>query len=521
MYMLLFFMYPFYKYYIDPDGTAYLTISNRYAVGDFANAVNAYWSPWSCWFTALLIKGGVMPIPASVIINSLGASGFLFISQSYFLKFNIHKLYQWLLNFTLLFFLCYAVFAQSFDDIWQCFFLLSALRLLLVAEFCNKPILWVLYGIIGALAYFAKAYSFPFFIFNTLICVFFIVKLDKIKWLKICLVALSSFFICCFPWLYLLHTKYGIWTSSTAGSLNLSWYLIGHPIWNNGIHNLIPPILNGSPYYWEDPYLVNSSTPHFWDSWQLLGMQIIRFFYTLYKFNYSIFQISIAFPIIIFVFYKIVKFRKARMKYPEGFFIISLSFLLFPLAYLLINFESRYIWYLVPLSMLLGTYIIQNNLIKLYFNYKPTYIIVLFCISYLVYPAIQLKNMYNKGREEYNLALVLKENNRIGSFTGNIKTANMARLAYFSGNQYYYVAKPKIDLIEIQKEMIQYDISYLFVLPFNSSETIPNIDTSLKKEHLLLNYINANMQYTWDSINIKDNRLEKEYVLYKLVKHKL
>ena len=73
MYMLLFFMYPFYKYYIDPDGTAYLTISNRYAVGDFANAVNAYWSPWSCWFTALLIKGGVMPIPASVIINSLGS----------------------------------------------------------------------------------------------------------------------------------------------------------------------------------------------------------------------------------------------------------------------------------------------------------------------------------------------------------------------------------------------------------------------------------------------------------------
>ena len=113
MCIVLFFIYPHYQYYIDPDGTAYLTISQRYANGDYARAINGYWSPWSCWLTALLIKGGLAAIPASVVINALGATGFLFISQSFFLKFEIVRKQQWMLNVTLALFLCFAVFHQN------------------------------------------------------------------------------------------------------------------------------------------------------------------------------------------------------------------------------------------------------------------------------------------------------------------------------------------------------------------------------------------------------------------------
>ena len=54
--------YPYCKYYVDPDATAYLTISKLYANGDWLNAVNGYWSPWSCWLTAIFIKLGTTAV---------------------------------------------------------------------------------------------------------------------------------------------------------------------------------------------------------------------------------------------------------------------------------------------------------------------------------------------------------------------------------------------------------------------------------------------------------------------------
>jgi len=58
LYVALLIIYPHYQYYIDPDGTAYLTISKRYAAGDIQRAINGYWSPWACWLTAGLIRCG-------------------------------------------------------------------------------------------------------------------------------------------------------------------------------------------------------------------------------------------------------------------------------------------------------------------------------------------------------------------------------------------------------------------------------------------------------------------------------
>ena len=176
---VVYFIYPHYQYYIDPDGTAYLTISRRYATGDYHKAINGYWSPWSCWLTALLIKTGLSAIPASVIINTTGAIGFLYISESFFIRFGLERKSQWLLCGSLSVFLCYAVFAQSFDDLWECFFLLSALRIMLSEKFTQRPGQWTAMGIIGTLAYFAKAYSFPFFILNSVCCTYFLTKGDR------------------------------------------------------------------------------------------------------------------------------------------------------------------------------------------------------------------------------------------------------------------------------------------------------------------------------------------------------
>ena len=466
MCVVLLIIYPHYQYYIDPDGTAYLTISQRYANGDYAKAINGYWSPWACWLTALLIKGGLAAIPASVMINALGAAGFLYISQSFFLRFNLNRNIQWLLNITLALFLCFAIFYQSFDDLWECFFLLSTLRIMLAGDFKTKPALWVICGLIGTLAYFAKAYSFPFFILNTICCTYFLTKDNKLLWIKISFTAIGVMILCSLPWIWQLHNKYGIWTTSTAGTLNTSWYLVGHPYWKEGIGFLLPPAYPDSPYYWEDPWFVNGDTPHFWNSWHLFGLQLFRIGLNIWKFIVSSFQLSVFFIVVVgYAKWKLIWKRDVVL--PKDRKMLMLSLLLFTLGYVLVNFESRYLWYMVPLTIVIGALYLQ----QLQNGAGKKYILVLFAISFLIYPAWWMVKMCDEGKNEYNITQQLKTNGIHGTFTSNAKpgleTQRIVRLAYFSGNAYYASPKPGIPQGELLKEMRHYKINYYFVLGEN------------------------------------------------------
>ncbi len=464
MYTVLFLIYPHYQYYIDPDGTAYLTISQRYANGDTFTAINGYWSPWACWLTAILIKQGIAAIPASVIINTLGATGFLFISQSFFLRFNIMGKLQWLLNITLTLFLCFAIFWQSFDDLWECFFLLTALRIMLAENFVKKPALWFFCGFIGTLAYFAKAYSFPFFILNTICCTWFLSKDNKLQWLKISFATISVMLLFSLPWIVALHNKYHIWTTSTSGSLNTSWYLVGHPYWEGGIKYLLPPSYKGSPSYWEDPYWANGSTPHFWDSWQLFGLQILRIGLNCWKFLRSMLEISVFFPVVSVIALLSLRSKKIATLFTGDIKIVILSFLLFPLGYMLVNFESRYIWYMLPLGIVIGGVIIQNK--------WKTILLVIASITFLIYPIWKLIKMYDVGKKEYFWAQIAKNKGIKGTFASmsppGVATQSTLRFAYFSQCPFYALPNLKITDQDFVSEMRRYNIKYYIACDYNS-----------------------------------------------------
>lgn len=467
MVLVIIVIYPHYYYYIDPDGTAYLTIAKRYAEGDWDKAINGYWSPWSCWLTSWLINAGLDAIPASIFINALGATGFLYISQSFFLRFNVERSLQWILNGTLALFLCYAVFWQSFDDLWECFFLLSALRIMLADGFVYRPVLWVFMGVTGALAYFAKAYSFPFFILNTFCCVYFLCRHDRIKWLKISGTSIGIMLLCSLPWIWALHNKYGIWTTSTAGTLNTSWFLVGHPIYKPEYKGFLPPVYGDSPWFWEDPYVVNGDTPHFWSSWYLFGRQFLKVGHNLYKLLESMLQLSVLFPLISVVAWLLLFSRKMKEMFTDDIFTLALSFLLFPLGYVLVNFESRYIWYMLPLGMVMGALVLARFSEKRWMHIT--------CASlFLLYPAWCMYDMYNKGKVEYGWAAELKQHNIHGSFAVVVPQGDyihsVQQLAYFSGNSFYYLRPQKITESELLAEMKQYGISYLYVFTYAGND---------------------------------------------------
>lgn len=467
--MLVVFYYPYCQYYIDPDATAYLTISQRYADGDYFNAINGYWSPWSCWFTALFIKAGTSAIASAIIANTIAAVLLLWVTQSFFLKYSVRTFSQCMLCIALAVFLSYAVYWQNYDDLWECFFLLYALRIMVSQKFRHTPWYWVYVGVLGAFAYFAKAYAFPFFIFSSIAVTFYITRAwrsaNRIAWLKVAAVMIVVMIACSSPWLYALYHKYGMWTTGTAGSLNMSWYLVGHPYWKDGINYLLPPPYANSVSYWEDPWLVNGATPKFWSSADLFIRQLQKLVQNSFKFTISSLQIGVGFLLVWVYIVWLFLFRKTRRQKYKVYYPVLIPYLLFSLPFFLINFEARYIWYMLPLSMVLGAAIMKRNRL-----FNKRWAIVLFAISYIVWPLCGMRSMWNVGKQEYTIAQTLKQENIIGSYASNVIFGNpdavaMQRVAYFTGNAYYIMHKASATFQELLPELRKHNVKYYYYYP--------------------------------------------------------
>ena len=55
-YMILgIILLPHYQYVINADGFSYVTIAQKYAHGDFSNAINGYWGPLISWLLSALL----------------------------------------------------------------------------------------------------------------------------------------------------------------------------------------------------------------------------------------------------------------------------------------------------------------------------------------------------------------------------------------------------------------------------------------------------------------------------------
>jgi hypothetical protein len=458
-------LYPYYQYYVDPDATAYLTIIKRYIAGDYDKAVNGYWSPWSCWLVAGWVKASSWSLMASAVaVNTIGAVAFLWIGHSFFRYFDVKAGLVWLCELTLVVFLSYAVYGQLFDDLWECFFLLAVLRLMLRKDFVRNRWMWVLTGVLGALAYFAKAYAFPFFILNMIVCSRFVTA-DRKHAVTICAVSIVVMLVCCFPWVYALHDKYGEWMTGTAGKLNLSWYTVGHPYWKEGITHLVPPVYGDSPYYWEDPYMVNGATPNAFSSLAMLKMQLVRIPFNLFKLMRSMSELSVVFAVIFGAMLAVVLSKKVRSYFPEKMSLVAVSFVIFPLGYMLINFEARYLWYMLPTGMVMGALLLDKVLTHFTDSkwLRPK-LYGLFVLSFIWFPVLELKKMYKVGADDAMLAQRMIKEVQRGSFTvlarSGAQVQGIERVAYFSGSQFYAIPNIDISHEALLKEMAKYHVKY-------------------------------------------------------------
>jgi hypothetical protein len=280
-------------------------------------------------------------------------------------------------------------------------------------------------------------------------------------------IAVVAMMIIALPWIWMLHAKYGVWSTGSAGSLNLSWYLTGTPEYRADLGALLPPPYPDSPYHWEDPFLVNGRALHFWDSPHLFLLQGVRLGYNVLKFFISIGELS-GFGLPLWIFGVSLLFsKKLRLRFSNITVLLGLQCAFFPLLYFLINFESRYLWYLVPILMVLGGVIIQHaeslqegRLIRL--------LSIAFTISFMIWPVWKMKEITGVGKREWRMARELKTLGIRGPFVSNLgpgdegAQASVGRLAYFSGNSWYPAAFPNTPMDSVLADAARYNVRYLY-----------------------------------------------------------
>ena len=101
---------------------------------------------------------------------------------------------------------------------------------------------------------------------------------------------------------------------------------------------------------------------------------------------------------------------------------------------------------------------------------------LMFAVSFIIYPVFSMSSMYDEGAKEYKMAEQLKHMNIRGSFTAIVKPGTEAqrieRLAYFSENQLYSIAKKDVSQKALLLEMRKYHVNYCF---FHEGEGTNNV----------------------------------------------
>jgi len=465
-------LWPYMKYYVDGDALCYLNIVQRYLAGDYTHAINAFWSPMGCWLTALTVKcTGWELFTAAITVNAASTAALIFSSQCLFNRFRTAAWEQWCFGIMSSLFWAYAVYFQSFTDFWQYFLLTVGVWVLLQEQLTRKWYLWVLLGVLAALAYFSKAYSFFFFPFIIFAGAGIrLLEAPVFNWKRlvlVCAVAGGVMLLIAAPWIMLLHEKYGFWTTSTAGKLNSTWWLVGTQELRPDIKAVVPPPYEGSLFYFEDPYLVQGPIRHFYDSPRLFLKQLLRIAYNGLGWVSTGNRIS-PFFFLTWLVTLLLFFRKdLRRAAGPGLRLITVVYLVYPLPFWLFTFEGgRYTWFVMPIGAILSLIYAEKALFPRIGRWPSRIFVAVFFLCHLVTPVTDMRKMLHQGAAEYKLAGELKRLNIRGSFISNRSYADaflsLAQISWFAQCPWYCHTLNNFSTQELLADARRYGVKYYF-----------------------------------------------------------
>lgn len=451
------------QYLLDSDAVAYLTIAQRIADGDWVHGTNGLWSPLNSWLLVPFIKSGADIWKAAMFLNVFFGGLLLLQFWSLLKQFNFSKRLIALGTFTTVIPLCFFAYFQMFGDVLQLVFALAYVGLAVRKEFILN-IKWVLLSaVLMGIGYYAKSYSLVFYLmhFSALALIAFIKDKQRNKIVLHYLAGVSLIVLIAIPWAIQLQKKYGEFAlTGMAGKLNMSWYINSGRTFKDSIKLFVPPAHDDSPSFWEDPCLSAGELSSPFSSTYHFKRWVLRVGHTCLVALKSVSEITIFFiPLFLLFGYRLLK----RKKIPDDQKKILWAIILLPIGYLTMHMETRYIWLLLFLILILGFRFIEN----LNGTYKTRHsLLLIFCLSFLLCPLLGLQALRLKNKDLFVRAHELTENKIAGKIVSNIDDeGSFWVISYLADLNNYTIEHGNYSLEELLAEMERYGISYYYHFP--------------------------------------------------------
>jgi hypothetical protein len=465
------------------DSMLYFSLAQKYLNGDLSNAINGYWGPLLAWLLVPFLyfgKSDVFAINAlNLIVGILTIFGVWMLSY----RFEMSEKIRSAIVVALLPIIVSYSLVQPMDFLLLCI-LVYYLNIVLSARYSSLAFNGISCGVLGALAYFTKAYAFPFFITHFLIINILHYFNSKEKperkgVLRNAVAGFVLFILLSGSWIMAISDKYGEYTFSTMRRTNFNapgpdvagtGREFGVPVFYKGFY---PPPNETAFVVWEDPSYLKGDKWSAWDSprhfkhfIKLLirnladGLLIFESFSTFSIFIVSAYLLLLCLP-------KDKILSRWQVLYP--FFTI----VLFTGGYALFHFEHRYLWLANILVLLMGGHLLHLFFQKDFFkgNLRKNILLTIVLISFIFIPSryVLQASKGNMDKDMYYMSTDLKQYNIQGNIASNREYSGhdawhkTFRLAYWLNSRYYGQAGENTDKEELQSELKKYNIDYYFI----------------------------------------------------------
>lgn len=250
------FLIPLYKYQINPDGISYISIAQKYLLGDFANVVNGHWSPLFSWLLVPFLDFGLEPLLAVKLLNLCIGISLFFVVRSWCMQTGVSSVVQNAITASMISITIYFAFHQITPDLLLSSIFFLYYSCLMKSSYAHTPGQGLVAGAWGGVAYLAKSYSLPFFCIHfPLIHLFHYLNNPESSSRHIVVrnffLGLIVFCIISGTWIALLSNKYGVFTTTTQTAHNFQCVMPGSP----PKYGFIKPPNDTAISVWEDPYV--------------------------------------------------------------------------------------------------------------------------------------------------------------------------------------------------------------------------------------------------------------------------
>ena len=472
-------LFQVYRHNMQPDGTSYISLAQKYFNGDFNNAVNGHWSPMISWFIALFMLLGLEPMISYGIVSTLIGLVALIGIDKLMTEIEISRYTRWLYLAALAPVIAWYSQSDVGADMLCACVLLHYLHALLRNEYQIEKCAGISCGALGALSYLAKSYNFYFFLLHfAYMNISYWTRAIEPSRRKTVIFNFSSgifaFLLISGIWIGLISTKYHTLTVSTAGTYNFSHIRPGHPTDSHPVltDGLIPPPNSSAISAWEDPYYLKlihwnplQSTEDFrYYVKQILPRNIDKYLRGLAA-NYILDVTIIAFAAI-----GVIGALRKRINRKIHYLLITL--LIYPLGYFALYYDGqRYVLIIPILLYILNAYLLDIIFSRIgHIRSGRILLSALLCASLLALTLMRIKRDYglylHEANDIYRLSATLKNQYNVRDAAMASQGGNWYQslyLAYFLNARYFGKVRDDITDEELRRDLTHYGIKYYLV----------------------------------------------------------